>query len=284
MKGISLHMQRNPACLAQENNGAKNLHLTSLIPPWVVLHDTVYHVITFIIFLAIMMPFPGVFKVFDSHSRDVFGRPSALGYCVLISVEGIENLGEYFRLTSRSNVVIPFELRGVTCIATELSARVIMNSGMVGSTEVFNQHDVNNKISTTRNTRKVRRQGESTEQREARLAKKRKYDISRRENETVEQREARLAKMRKYDISKKQNETAEQRETRLAKKRERVRAFRKRSSSQKQGERKGSHKIEEDITRIRRINIKAQHSAFSRAINRTVSYGLYMFIKSDVSS
>ena len=36
--------------------------------------------------------------------------------------------------------------------------------------------------------------------------------------------------------------------------------------------------------RIRRINIKAQHSAFSRAINRTVSYGLYMFIKSDVSS
>ena len=36
--------------------------------------------------------------------------------------------------------------------------------------------------------------------------------------------------------------------------------------------------------RIRRINIKAQHSAFSIAINRTVSYGLYMFIKSDVSS
>ena len=184
--------------------------------------------------VAIMMPFPGVFKVFDSHSRDVFGRPSALGYCVLISVEGIENLGEYFQLTSRSNVVIPFELMGVTCIATELSARVIMNSGMVGSTEVFNQHDVNNEISTTRNTRKVRRQGESMEQREAMLAKKRKYDISRRQNETAEQREARLAKMRKYDISKKQNETAEQRETRLAKKRQR--ASRKRASSQKQGE------------------------------------------------
>ena len=36
--------------------------------------------------------------------------------------------------------------------------------------------------------------------------------------------------------------------------------------------------------RICRINIKAQHSAFSRAINRTVSYGLYMFIESNVSS
>ena len=60
--------------------------------------------------VAMLMPFPGVCKVFDSHSRDVFGRLSALGYCVLISVEGIENLGKYFRLTSRSNVVIRFEL------------------------------------------------------------------------------------------------------------------------------------------------------------------------------
>ena len=60
-----------------------------------------------------MMSFPGMSKVFDSHSRDVFGRPSALGYCVLISVEGIENLGEYFQLTSRSNAMIPFELKGV---------------------------------------------------------------------------------------------------------------------------------------------------------------------------
>ena len=44
--------------------------------------------------VAILMPFPGVFKVLDSHSRDVFGRPSPLGYCVSISVEEIENLGE----------------------------------------------------------------------------------------------------------------------------------------------------------------------------------------------
>ena len=103
--------------------------------------------------VAIMMPFPGVFKVFDSHSQDVFGRPSALGYCVLLSVEGIENLREYFRLTSMSNVVIPFELKGVTCIATELSASsCIINSGMVhvGSTEVFEQPDVDNKRSNTK--------------------------------------------------------------------------------------------------------------------------------------
>ena len=93
--------------------------------------------------VAILMPFPGVFKVFDSHSRDVFGRPSPLGYCVLLSVEGIENLGEYFRLTSNPNVVTPFELKGVKCInnddmQTELSATV----NVVGSTEVSEQYDV----------------------------------------------------------------------------------------------------------------------------------------------
>ena len=106
--------------------------------------------------VAIMMHFPSVFKVFDSHSRDVFGRPSALGYYVLISVEGLENRGEYFRLTLRSNVVIPFRLKGVTCIATELSARVITNSGTVGSIEVFEQHNVKSKRSNTKKSRETK--------------------------------------------------------------------------------------------------------------------------------
>ena len=77
-----------------------------------------------------------MFKVFDLHSQDVSGRSSALGYCVLISVRGKENLGEYFRSMSRSgelSVVILFELKGVKCIEnndmeTELSARVTTNS------------------------------------------------------------------------------------------------------------------------------------------------------------
>ena len=62
--------------------------------------------------VAIMMPFPDVFKVFDSHSRDLYGMPSMSGYCVLISVKGIQSLAQYFHLTSQSsasNVYIPFE-------------------------------------------------------------------------------------------------------------------------------------------------------------------------------
>ena len=132
---------------------------------------------------AIMMPFPGAFKVFDSHSRDVFGRPSALGYCVLISVEVIENLGEYFQLTSWSNAMIPLELKGVKCIDNdmqlELSARIIKNSK------------------------------ETTEQREFKLAQRREYNNSYRQNETTQKREATLAKMREYKKSKKGTKTSE---------------------------------------------------------------------------
>ena len=46
--------------------------------------------------VAIRMPFPDVFKVFDSRSQDLCGRPFASGYFVLISVEGIANLAWYF--------------------------------------------------------------------------------------------------------------------------------------------------------------------------------------------
>ena len=37
--------------------------------------------------VAIFMPFPDVFKIFDSYSRDLHGMPCASGDCVLITVE-----------------------------------------------------------------------------------------------------------------------------------------------------------------------------------------------------
>ena len=164
--------------------------------------------------VAIMMPFPGVFKVFDSHSRDVFGRSSALNYCVLISVVGIENLGEYLRLTSRSN----------DTVVNEVFEQCDINTKTLSST-IFEQVSTINVISNY-STEQSKSTG-TTEQTKARLAKMRKYSDSKKEkikNETTKQREARLAKMREYKNSKKStrtNETAGQREARLAKKRER---------------------------------------------------------------
>ena len=51
--------------------------------------------------------------------------------------------------------MIPFELRGVTCVPTELSARAITNSGMVGLTEVYEQRDVSSKRSNTKKVTRV---------------------------------------------------------------------------------------------------------------------------------
>ena len=216
--------------------------------------------------VAIVMPFPGVFKVFDSHSRDLFGRLSELGYCVLISVEGVENLGEYFQLTSMSNAVILFELKGVTCIdndmGTELSARVLskLNTKQIRiQNETTEQREARlAKMREYNNSNRAKRQNETTEQREARLQKMREYIKNSRKrtktNETTKQREARLAKMREYKNSKKgtrTNETTEQREARLARERERKRASRKRASSQKQSEKKSdysSHPIGEETS------------------------------------
>ena len=88
--------------------------------------------------VAIMMPFPDVFKVFDFHSRDLYGMPSMLGCCVLISVEGIQNLAQYFHLTSQcsaSNDYIPFELKVVTCVRVMDVPNVNGQSVLSGNTK-----------------------------------------------------------------------------------------------------------------------------------------------------
>ena len=155
--------------------------------------------------VVIMMPFPGVFKVFDSHSRDVFGRPCALGYCVLISVEGIENLGEYFRL-------------GVKCISNnDMQTELFTSFGVVGSTEIAEQHDVNSKTLSVPNfdqssTGKIIISNISTKQSEssARTSEYRNTKKRSRKNESREKREVRLEKMREYDYSKRRNETTDE--------------------------------------------------------------------------
>jgi hypothetical protein len=46
--------------------------------------------------VAILKTSEGTFKVFDSHSRDLYGIPHPFGKCILTSVDSIENLVIYF--------------------------------------------------------------------------------------------------------------------------------------------------------------------------------------------
>ena len=179
--------------------------------------------------VAIMMPFPDVFKVFDSHTRDLYGVSSMSGYCVLISVEGIQNLVQYFHLTSQcsaSNGHIPFELKGVTCVRVMDVCSVIGqsvlsdNTEMVGSLEPENRGLRYAKSKENNNVRKIQRQNESLKEKQARLEKERLQKKDKKENESLERREQRLAKVREYNNrrdNKQQNESPQEKKARLEK-------------------------------------------------------------------
>ena len=162
--------------------------------------------------VAIMMPFPDVFKVFDCHSRDLYGMPSMSGHCVLISVEGLQNLAQYFHFTtplSGSNGCIPLELRGATCVSImdvqndNRDSVLLDNSESVGSIEPESRQKASRehrlaKAKEYNNRRKIQRQNESPEEKKARLEKQRLQKKRSQKNESSEQREHRLAKIKEY--------------------------------------------------------------------------------------
>ena len=53
-------------------------------------------------------------KIFDSHSRDLYGMPCFSGRCVLLTVESLENLKLFFQIISPLKSWIPFEIKGVS--------------------------------------------------------------------------------------------------------------------------------------------------------------------------
>ena len=150
--------------------------------------------------VAIFRPFPEVFKIFDSHSRDLNGMPSSCGICILTCVEGLQTLVQYFHLTSCCHSNIPFELKGVRCnVQCE-------TQGLVSD----KPQEPIQKYSAT----KRKRQNESPEQREARLAKQRAYDRQKRKNESSTQRQNRLLEKQQWDAEKRKNESVKERQER----------------------------------------------------------------------
>ena len=59
----------------------------------------------------------GKYKIFDSHSRDLYGIPDLFGKCLLIAVEGLDNFAFYFQSSYRfmcsQNTALPFEIKAV---------------------------------------------------------------------------------------------------------------------------------------------------------------------------
>ena len=55
----------------------------------------------------------GTFKIFYSHSRDLYGIPDPFGKYVLIYVENLENLSSFFKNIYPPNTTTPFEVSSV---------------------------------------------------------------------------------------------------------------------------------------------------------------------------
>ncbi|CAB3990181.1 ATP-dependent DNA helicase PIF1 [Paramuricea clavata] len=163
--------------------------------------------------VAVLMPFPDVFKVFDSHSRDMHGIPTAMGYSVLVSVEGIQNLVSFFHHSCNYHGQdTPFELKGVKCHRNISLSNTLNNTVNEQINTTSNNHE---KCSQKRQseTITIRKSNQRTKQQEKenRLAKQRE----KRQQESVAERENRLAKRRE-----KRQESVAERENRLAKRRE----------------------------------------------------------------
>jgi hypothetical protein len=75
--------------------------------------------------IAILKTSEGNFKIFDSHSRDLYGIPHPFGKCMLASVEGIQILVIYFQSTVPPGNQTPFEIKGVTVQLTNSDAAEI---------------------------------------------------------------------------------------------------------------------------------------------------------------
>ena len=139
-------------------------------------------------------------KVFDSHSRDLYGRPYSSGTAVLLTVHGLENLVTFCQKSTYWGRPMPFEIKGVACINKKCQECVPGQS----STDL----SANNQNSQTKNNPK--RKG--TDEEQALKIKRGKAQINednRKEigKEDAKNRKERLNAQQINDLQRKTNET-----------------------------------------------------------------------------
>ena len=167
--------------------------------------------------VAISMISEGKFKIFDSHSRDLYGMPDSGGKCVLLDVEGLDNLLLYFQ--SSYGYMFPRD----TALLFEVKAVKLSNSS-TGIIQNNNLTLMDNNECVSENTNELNKnvypsqkgkQNESLEERERHLMMRRQKYKERKQKESAESREERLMKLR----DRRKNQSLE---TRLSGRRQRA--------------------------------------------------------------
>ena len=72
--------------------------------------------------MAIIIKKKNLFKVFDSHARDLYGIPHPCGSCVLLEFDSVWKLTEYFKFLYVPGAI--YELNGVKILNVECNERL----------------------------------------------------------------------------------------------------------------------------------------------------------------
>ena len=137
--------------------------------------------------------------------------PHSFRKCTLLTIEGIENLVSYLKISCLQIRVVPFEIKGVFVRDNELDLQNVHKSPKIEHLLFRNKRN-----QTQHMKRKQKSLTETPEEKEKRLIARREYEKRRRVNETVESREKRLAMQRLNREKRCANESSESRKTRLA--------------------------------------------------------------------
>ena len=161
------------------------------------------------------------FKIFDSHSRNVWGQFDTSGTAVLLEFTSIESIVSYIEAVYPNESVVPFEIRGVRVFTMDLEAGTIQNNvyDISAPTTMNEPHRVkvqgSQLLLELENRKKLI--DKTSERKPKRLEKQAVCRKEKKKNETAEQKVERLKKLSARRKQKLRDETAIQKAGRLKK-------------------------------------------------------------------
>ena len=153
------------------------------------------------------------FKIFDSHSRDLYGMPDSFGRCTLVCIEGLENVASYLQMSCSQTGTVPFEMKGV-CILTSGSKTDMQHVQLDPKSDHMSSDDENDAKSVDNRKRKCT--SEMSKIKEKQLIARPEYEKKGKANESPEARERRLAGKCESNKKRRATENPETRKKRLA--------------------------------------------------------------------
>jgi hypothetical protein len=159
--------------------------------------------------VAIFKTSEGTFKIFDSHSRDLYGIPHPFGKCILASVDNIESLVIYLQSTVPPGNETPFEVKGVT---VQLNSDITQISGLASSKSAKEhvkqkcseetESEKRSRLQNARKYKKAKQAAETETEKQTRLGNSREYRKAKRASDTEHEKQSRLQNARKYKKAK----------------------------------------------------------------------------------